>query len=136
MGFFEVPSVQFRYISVQGSENRTAFAASGGADIGIDGCVPACNPLMLYQQVAKPKRRRGSNRSSSSRDGKKRHHFTLQFDRHRIATAIQRFAVRNANPALTNAIFLNVFALHAFEANANPTRQNRSIVETTFGVDV
>lgn len=55
---------------------------------------------------------------------------TLASDRQRPATTIQRLADGCANPALRDAVFLDIGVFDTIEANPDATRENRLVVMT------
>ena len=62
-------------------------------------------------------------------------HHAFDLQGHRVAAAVQRLACLHADPALADAVFLNVVAFHAVEAHAYATVDGVFIVEAAAGID-
>jgi len=65
----------------------------------------------------------------------KHFHAALQFDQQRMSFAIQRLAGGHLDPAFADAIFLDVVALLAIDANADTALDQRGIVKRAARVD-
>src|SRR3984885_15091428 len=59
----------------------------------------------------------------------------VHLDGQGIAVAVLGIARGDADPALADAIFLDIILLDALEANADVARQDRLVVIGTMGVD-
>src|SRR6185436_4352550 len=62
-----------------------------------------------------------------------RDHFAHQLHGHRHAVAVAGAALGDANPALADAVFLDVVALDALEADADAALERALVVELALG---